>query len=257
MSEKFLTRRCDYILTLFIVALMMPFAAHATPAQDILEKARQRLESKGDQAHVVLKITESSGAVKAREMTLQILRTKDGFKSMIRMTQPADVKDTAVLAEVSGGEDREWLYLPSSRQVRRIASSKKSTGLLGSELSPEDLDPMALKQAGVSLIRQDQKSAQIALIPKKGTTDYAKVVTTFSMPEALPLKTEYYKGAKLAKTVEYQNYKLFPGGVYRAQNIHIVNLQKGRGTDIQFSEMSVNPPLMAKDFTPDALKENF
>src|SRR5665213_1497365 len=55
------------------------------PADEILHKARLQLDAQSDQAHVALKITEPNGDVKSREMTLQILRTKEGFKSMVRM----------------------------------------------------------------------------------------------------------------------------------------------------------------------------
>src|SRR5207249_3050617 len=100
-------------------------------------------------------------------------------------------------------------------------------------------------------------SAQISVNPKAGTSEYTKVTTTFSLPDALPRKTEYYKGANLVKTVEYLNYKSYSGNIQRAQTIHIINVAKRRGTDIDFSEISVNPQLAAKDFTPDALKANW
>ena len=226
-------------------------------ANDILKKARAQLDSKSDQAHVALKIIEPNGDIKTREMSLQILRTKVGFKSMIRMTAPADVKDTALLAQVEDGRDQSWLYLPSSKQVRRIASSKKNSGILGSELSAEDLDPMAFANSSVKLEKQTDKMAVISVNPKKGTSDYTRVLTTFSLPDALPRKTQYYKGAALVKTVEYLNYKPYQGHVQRAGNIHIMNVQKKRGTNIEFSEIAVNPPLVAKDFTPEALKSNW
>jgi uncharacterized protein len=231
-------------------------SAAIDPAADILHKARVQMDAKSDQAHVVLKIIEPNGDVKSREMSLQILRTKEGFKSMIRLTSPADVKDTAVLAQMEGGQDQEWLYLPSSKQVRRIASSKKSTGILGSELSPEDLDPMAFNGAALTLEKQDATSAQISINPRKGTSEYTKVITTFSLPDALPRKTEYCKGASLEKTVAYSDYKTY-GNIQRAQSIQIRNLKKNRGTDIEFSDITVNPHFVAKDFTPDALKSSW
>jgi uncharacterized protein len=229
----------------------------ASTAKDILKKARMQLDSKSDQAKVTLKIIEPNGDVKSREMSLQILRTKEGFKSMIRMISPADVKDTALLAQMEDGKDQEWLYLPSSKQVRRIASNKKSTGILGSELSAEDLDPMAFTGASTTLDKQTADSAQISVTPKPGASEYTKVTTTFSLPDALPRKTEYFKAAALVKTVEYLNYKAFAGNVQRAQSIHILNVAKNRGTDIDFSDINVNPKLAAKDFTPDALKANW
>jgi hypothetical protein len=252
----FVTERKSNLFTLFMCGFFSSQVFAAT-AHDILKKARQQLDSKSDQAHVALKIIEPGGEIKSREMSLQILRTKDGFKSMIRMTAPADVKDTALLAHMEDGQDQEWLYLPSSKQVRRIASSKKSSGILGSELSAGDLDPMAMSGSTVKLENQTAKSASISVKPKKGTSDYTRVVTTFSLPDALPRKTEYYKGAALEKTVEFLDYKAYEGGIHRASKIHIMNVKKKRGTDIEFSEVSVNPPLVAKDFTPDALKSNW
>jgi hypothetical protein len=244
------------ILIMFTIAVAGSRSSAST-ANDILKKARLQLDSKSDQAKVALKIIEPNGDVKSREMSLQILRTKEGFKSMIRMISPADVKDTALLAQMEDGKDQEWLYLPSSKQVRRIASNKKSSGILGSELSAEDLDPMAFTGAALNLDKQTETTAVISVKPKAGTTEYSKVVTTFSMPDALPRKTEYFKGEVLAKTVEYLNYKSCEGNIQRAQTIHIMNVVKKRGTDIDFSEISVNPQFAAKDFTPDALKSNW
>jgi uncharacterized protein len=239
-------------LILFTSSLMSVAQAAPNPADEILQKARTQLDAKSDQARVSLKIIEPSGEVKERKMTLQILRTKAGFKSMIRMTAPADVKDTAVLAQMDDGRDQEWLYLPSSKQVRRIASGKKSAGILGSELSADDLDPMAFKDGKLTLEQKTASEAQIALQPSAG--EYTKVVTTFSLPDSLPRKTEYYKGATLEKTVAYSDYKLFAGNIQRAQKIDIRNVPKKRGTTIEFTDVTVNPPLNSKDFTPEALK---
>jgi hypothetical protein len=250
---------CQVIFTtLFLFTFSAtPIFAAADPADEILKKARLQLDAKSDQAHVALKIIESNGDVKSREMTLQILRTKDGFKSVIRMTSPADVKDTAVLAQMEDGQDQEWLYLPSTKQVRRIASGKKSAGILGSELSAEDLDPMAFKGAGLKLETNTPTEAKISIQPRLGSSEYTKVITTFSLPDALPRVTEYFKGESLEKTVKYSDYKLFAGNIRRAQKIYIHNVKKNRGTTIEFTEISVNPPLLIKDFTPDALKANW
>ena len=97
----------------------------------------------------------------------------------------------------------------------------------------------------------------IAVTPKAGSSEYTKVLTTFSLPDALPRKTQYFKGNELEKTVEYLDYKAISGKIYRAQNIHIQNVKKKRGTDIHFTDIAVNTPLMAKDFTPEALKSNW
>lgn len=253
---------------LFAVPLIFGTLAHAenstknstensTETRDILEKARIKLATKKNQAHILMKIIEPSGEIKTRELDLATMQTPNGFEAIARMTAPADNKGTALLAIVENGEQRQWIYLPSSKQVRRVASVNKSSGLLGSELSPEDLNPDALKGASVKLIKKDDKSAVIQLTPAAGTSEYSKVLTVFSIPDYLPQKSEYYHGDVIEKTVEFLDYKSFEGSIYRAQKIHIKNIAKGRGTDIELSNIKVNAKLSDKDFTPEALKENW
>lgn len=244
------------MLTLFAF-LGTSALAHADEVKDFLDKARQHLESKSDQAHIQLKILEPSGEQKVREMNLRWLRSPQGFKAMVRMTSPADVKGTALLSEAENSEHQEWLYVPSTKQVRRVATSNKSAGVLGSELSPEDLDPVGFKEAAVKLNNSNPKVPILEVTPKAGSSAYSKVLTTFSMPDYLPQKTEYFKNDTLEKTVNYSDYKLFDGKIYRAQKVHIVNIAKNRGTDLELTDIKVNPSLSAKDFSPNALKDSW
>ncbi len=250
------------VLKKFIVTFSLALNCFAIPkafadeTQDILDKARVKLSSKKNQAHVLLKIIEAGGEVKVREMDLKTIQLPNGFEALVRMTAPADNKGTALLAVIDKGEQRQWIYLPSNKQVRRVASVNKASGLLGSELSPEDLNPEALKGASLKLLKKDASSAVVQLTPAAGTSEYTAAQTTFSLPDCLPQKSEYYKGPALQKTVEFQNYKSFDN-IYRAQKIHIKNVIKNRGTDIELSEIKVNASLSEKDFTPEALKENW
>jgi outer membrane lipoprotein-sorting protein len=237
------------------------FALSSSAAVDdthlILERAKVKLASKKNQAHVTLKIIEAGGEIKSREMNLETLETENGFKALVRMTAPVDYKGTALLAVIENGEQRQWIYLPSSKQVRRIASVNKGSGLLGSELNPEDLNPDALKDAAVKLISKDKTSAVIELTPKAGMSEYSSARTTFSLSDDLPQKTEYFKAGVLQKTVEFLDYKSFEGGTFRAQKVHIQNVIKNRGTDLELAQIKVNPDISAKDFTPEALKADW
>ncbi len=241
------------ILSIFLIGGL----ARADETHDILDKARVKLASKKNQAHVLLKIIEPGGEIKVKEMNLQTLQTQDGFEALVRMTAPLDNKGTALLAVIDKGEQRQWIYLPSNKQVRRVASVNKSSGLLGSELSPEDLNPEALKGSSLKLLKKDATSALVQLTPAPGTSEYTSAQTTFSLPDCLPQKSEFYKGPVLQKTVEFQNYKSFENNIYRAQKIHIKNIIKNRGTDIELTNVKVNANLSEKDFTPEALKENW
>lgn len=239
------------------LALAAKSASSIDDTKAILEKARLKLDSKKNEAHVLMKIIEAGGEIKAREMDLAVLQTAAGSKARVRMTAPADSKGTALLAVVDKGEQQQWLYLPSSKEVRRISSVNKSSGILGSELSAEDMNPDALKDAEVKLISNDGKFAVIRLTPKAGTSDYNYAQTTFDLSDDLPKKTEYFKKDILQKSIEFQDYKSFAGGIVRAQRIHIVNPIKNRSTDIVLTNIKTTAKLSESDFTPQALKADW
>jgi hypothetical protein len=61
-------------------------------------------------------------------------------------------------------------------------------------------------------------------------------------------------GQKIAKTVEFSNYKKLAGGTYRSQLIRVKNNISKRSTDLEISDISVNGGLSKSDFVPDSLK---
>ncbi len=226
-------------------------------SHDILERARRKLESKSDQAHIVLQIIKASGETKTLEMNIQTLITKGGFRAIVRMTAPAGDKGTSLLTIVHGAKTKQWLYLPASNQIRRIAVANKSAGVLGSELAPEDLNPAAITGARAKLISSNTKIAAIEITPKARTSIYSRAVIYLTLPSYLPAKTEYYIGKVLQKTVQFENYGVFSGHVYRARLIKIWNSVKKRGTNVQLSKIIVNGKLTRRDFTPDALQNTW
>lgn len=228
--------------------------ARADESAELLKKARANIESKSDQATVTLKIIEANGDSKTRKLTLKTLRSGGSFYALARLLAPADIKGTALLAEVKDGSQNQWLYLPSSKQVRRIVSGKKSAGVLGSELSPDDLDAAAIKGAKTRLVRKDGKTAEVEVIPNKGASEYSRVVLTFAMPRVLPVRTDYYVGSKPRKTVEFKDYAVAGGKTYRARKIVVKNLANRRATEVELSDLKVNAALTADDFSVGALK---
>ena len=237
----------------FIFSFHLPVAL-ADQSREILENARHKLESKSDHAHIVLQIIKSSGDTNILEMNIQTLITKGGFRAIVRMTAPAGDKGTSLLTIVHGANTKQWLYLPASNQIRRIAVANKSAGVLGSELAPEDLNPAAITGAKAKLISTNAKSAVVQITPRKGTSIYSQAIIYFSLPSYLPQKTEYYVGKNLQKTVQFNDYHVYAGHIYRARLIKIWNVIKKRGTNVQLSHIAINGKLTRADFTPDALQ---
>lgn len=243
-------------LGLFCAALLTfaAFSARAdVSAQDILKRVQANLESKDDEARVEMTIIEKNGSEKKRAMQLKTRYEGKEFAAIVRLESPADLKNTALLAIVKDGQQSQWVYLPSSKQVRRIVTTQGKGGVLGSELSPEDLKAESLKGAKAKLIKKDAQFSYIEVIPKKGTSMYSRAVSVVANSAMVPVRVEYYAGKKLAKTVEFKDYKKF-GEIWRATKIEVKNHQNKRGTNLILSDIKVNQGLKAADFTSNKLK---
>lgn len=228
--------------------------AAVNDAENILKKAREKLDAKTDQANVKMKIIEPNGDTKLREMRMETMQYKDGFKALIRMLSPVDVKGMAFLEDFDGKNELQWIYLPSSKQVRRVGNVSRSAGIMGSELTPEDLNIQAIHGSKAKLVKKEKDKAIVEVTPG-GKSEYTKVRITFSMPDYLPVHTDYLTGDQVKKTVDFDGYKAV-GKVMRAQGVHIKNLENKRGTEITLGDLVVNAKIPEENFSETALKGN-
>lgn len=230
------------------------------PAEVILRKAQSLLVSKDDSAQVAMKIIEANGANKDRSITIKRKYSAKKNQVLVKIQKPVDQKGAGLLSVVESGDEQQWIYLPSSKQVRRFVSKNKQEGVLGSELSPQDLDLNTAKSAHVSFLKNAKVGTiDVSMIEIKSSaneTQYAKAVVWIDQKLTLPLRIEYYNAKnQVVKRIDFQNYKLF-SGVYRAQNIIIKNLENKRGTLLSLSNIKVNSGLSDEDFTQRALSKD-
>lgn len=235
-----------------ICLIAIPQKSFALSATEILKKSQQQLESKDDQSRVEIKIIEKNGEEKIRKLNLKTRRGSH-FSVIAKIQSPVDVKGMGFLGQVKDGEESQWIYLPSTKQVRRVVTGKTKGGLLGSEISSEDLNTQAVKSSKARLLATDAQGFQIEVSPKKGTSSYSKVVSHISKENFLPQRADYYVGNKIKKSVEFSGYQKI-GNVFRAQKISVKNLFNGRKTEVIFSDLKVNSGLSESDFTQNALK---
>jgi len=176
------------------------FPVQAQTASEILKKSQAQLDAKDDQAKVEMKIIEKNGETKTRVIEMKTLRN-DGFSVLAKIQLPADIKGMGFLGHVKEGKETQWIYLPSNGQVRRVVAGKTKGGLLGSEISPEDLSSKAIQSSNVKVAKADAKFWWIEIVPMKGTSIYSKALTQISKQDFLPRATQYYTGQRLKKTV--------------------------------------------------------
>jgi outer membrane lipoprotein-sorting protein len=225
-------------------------------ADQILKEVEKRIRAQDESAAVHLTIFEVSGSSKSR--SLQIQRKSDQTqKVLVRLNQPSDLKGTALLSIGNENKQDQWLYLPSSKQTRRISGGNKNGNFMDSELSYEDLGSGSDRKFSNKLLRMENtKTAVVESSLKAGESQYSKIVSWIPLDTYLVSKVEYYdRTGKLLKTSQMSRYTQVAKGIWRAQQMDIKNAQTQRGTRLELKDLAVNQGIDDQDFSVESLSD--
>ncbi|RZA00358.1 MAG: outer membrane lipoprotein-sorting protein [Proteobacteria bacterium] len=255
----------------FLLALglaVLSFTGHAraavnnADAKSILEQVQKNVTSKDEVGTLKMTIVEADGTKKDRTIEIRRKGGEGKQKVLVRLQAPADLKGTALLSVNKGKESDQWLYLPSSKQTRRIQSGKRSAGFLDSELSYEDMGSASDTKVASKVLREEKlggKSYAVIQNDLTGESSYGKVLVWVDLGTYLVGKTEIYdKAGKLLKETALTDYKQFGSGAaapWRAQRLEVKNVQNKRSTKLELSGLKLNQGLSDEEFTESALTE--
>ena len=256
-------------------ALLLAASAHArsvdeltrsgTPAQQgqaIVEELGRRNSGWRDfSGDVEMELVDAAGGKARRSFSVKVLErpsAQDGDRSLIVFSSPSDIKGTAVLSYAHGsGEDEQWLYLASSRRLKRVSASNRSGAFVGSEFSFEDLTASDPRKYAWTLVGKQACGAGSCLVleatPRDASSAYSKrVVLVDSELRVQQIELYDRKGQKL-KTLAYADYEQLDGGYWRARAWSMKNAQSGKGTTLRFTTMKLRTGYGPSDFAPEKL----
>lgn len=264
-KEKIMITTGSLILALVVFGSSVKSWAQNPPAitaAKIGQEMNSRISTKDETFVVDMKIIEADGSSKDRQMQIwRISPSKKDHSLMVKMQKPADLKGTALLATLKNDTEDKWIYLPSTKQVRRLTGESSKGGILGSELNAEDFDFNRDSSANSAVKKEiEVKGSKYYLVESdvsSSSPNYSKVISYVSATQYLPIKAECYdKQSKLLKIIDFSDYKKLPGNKYRAGKIKIRNVQNKRGTDIVLSDIKLNQGLKSSKFTPKSLSSD-
>lgn len=233
-------------------------------AQSSLEIAKKSYEvmsgymSSVSQTTMVLKNTQ--GAENIRKLEIKKLENSDGDKSFLSFLYPNDIKGTQLLTfESIGDNDKQWLYLPALKRVKRISSSNKSGSFMASEFSYEDIASQNYKNYTYEkrvekIINDGIEYFKLTRIPVDKNSGYSKQIIYISTATHLIRFGEYYdKQNRLLKNISFLKYTKIDG-IYRVQTIEMQNVQNGKSSILIWDTDEIKVGLDDKDFSKRALK---
>lgn len=209
-------------------------------------RALRLFESRDERAVVRLDIKESDGTIKRRELVLHRAGEKGEQRMLARVRAPADLRGSSVLIVATKQAESQWIFLPSSKQTRRIVTGDQKGTILGSELRYEDLNPSVIRRSSINLLRTERiegKNYDVfeVRIPK-GSSPYDRAWVWIDKKSEMPITIEYYVKNTKVKTIEFFDYYKI-GSIWRPARLSIKNLVNSRGTEIEISQLAINTGL--------------
>ncbi len=177
-------------------------------------------------------------------------------RALIRVTEPPDLKGSAVLMiERDGGSDL-FLYSPEMRKTRRITSHTLGGSLFGSDFTYEDfqqIQGLAMGEAkrlpaseldgkAVEGFQQDPE-------PESGSM-YERIVTLVTRDTCIPVKSEMFQpGGELKKVMTASDAELLEkAGARIPKRLTMEDKLGGTSSTLEILSMEVNKKIPRKVF---------
>jgi predicted RND superfamily exporter protein/outer membrane lipoprotein-sorting protein len=213
-------------------------------------------------ADVVMTLRDRGGNEAVRKARMAFLSRDDGDRSLIRFTDPPDLRGTAFLTVERPGDDDQWLYLPALGRVKRIAASRKTGNFAGTEFTYEDLGGRELDEYEHRWVRADTLDGDSVDVMEAAPLDrrsgYSRITTWVSRERHVILRAEYVdrKGAllKISRSREFTR----PDGVHwRFRSAVMDNVRNGKSTTIRVERWTIGADLDPGLFTVEALEREW
>ena len=229
---------------------------------DVAQKSDDAMSGfKDAKSDMFMTLINASGQERQRKMKMIVLEQDNGDKSLMTFLSPADVKGTKFLNyEHIKKDDDQWLYLPSLKRVKRIASKNKSGSFMGSEFSYEDLssfdvDKYTYKGDAKVVTFDGKKMYKGERRPVTKNSGYTKQVSWIDKKTFLIQKVDYYdRKHEHLKTARFYDYKKI-SGVWRVGKMVMKNHQNDKKTILVWKNETIKNGLKEKNFHKRVLKK--
>lgn len=248
-----------------IASLLTSWPALAGKPEDqglaIAREADARDAGFGDSRNeLTMVLKDQYGNRQERYMRNRVLEQEnDGDKSIIIFDNPGNVKGTAFLSYThKAGPDDQWLYLPSLKRTKRIASSNKAGAFMNSEFAYEDIASQEVEKYRYKYLRDekidDRDHFVIERIPLDPESGYSRQEVWIDKDHYRIWKTTFYdRGGSLKKTLTISDYHQYLEKYWRADTWLMVNHQTGKSTELHMRDWQFRNGFDNGDFNKNSL----
>jgi len=230
----------------------------------IAEEVERRDEGFGDSVtEITMRLTSADGRVRERRLTWQILEVADpgdGDRSLTVFHEPRDIAGTAFLSFTHIEQpDDQWLYLPSLKRVKRIATANQTSSFMGSEFAYEDLLSDEVEKFNYRWIRDEPCGELVCFVlerkPRYQNSGYSMQAIWIDQSDYRPIRIEYYDlRDRHLKTLSFDAYQRYLDQYWRAHEMRMENHQTEKQTVLSFDAYEFQTGLTEQSLDPSALR---
>lgn len=254
-----------------ILVLMCMVALGSVQADAVRGRAVAEAEYAASHGYVDLdvelemELRSASGKTAVRKLRLRQMETAGSqVKTLVVFELPRAIADTALLTWSNrDADDDQWLFLPSIKRVKKIASKDRSGPFVGSTFAYEDLADYAVDEFEYDWVRQAACAQLLCDVVERKRKDpysgYARELVYIDATDHRIRHIEYFdRDDKPLKSLEASAFAEYQTSGRRFVQPHLLtmtNVQTGRSTVLRWSPYRYGAGLNeTRDFSTNALR---
>ena len=257
--------RCSCFV--FVSLFVAPLAATASlsTVDEISRCVRDNLPSKSSTQTITVRSINRVGDVAESSAAIFWQQDDDGLsKVLLRFSKPLDMRDSGVLMlEKADRSPDTFLYLPSTKMVRRVSSRAASSSLFGTDFSYEDFSRLvgmaddSVKERGEDTEVAGRPAYVVSATPgPESGSSYERVVSFIDQETCVPLRIESYEdGGKLRKRLSADITKLSrEGSSWVSLHQTMEDLRDETRTEVVIETIDIDAKIHRKMFSTRELE---
>lgn len=257
------------LLAVIASAVVLSASLFAADANEIMKKSTNLPRPLYSESILIMDLFDKSGKQTEHRIIKQFGNDKDGLtQTVFDITTPKTVKDTRILqAEKKGKSDDKWIYMPSLKQTRRIATQERKKSFVGSEFTYNDMTIRKFEDDAHTMMNEnatkksngkDCACYQVKSVPVQNkNVEFAYRIQYIEKETLLPIAVDFFdKNDKKIKEYRIDKFETVTVGdkVYqmRVENF-IKNLETGCATRVIADKFTFDKPISDHYFTQNWL----
>jgi len=249
------------LLSIFCL-LTFTGASRAQDARKIMEGVYKQDTSRDATWRGKIDAIDKNGTLRSKKFTMRKLGGLGNSKTLARFTDPPEVRGVGLLSINQGGvADRQWIYTPAIRRVRRLAAQERRQRFIGSDFTNEDLservlDDYAYKLIGEGEVIDGRKTYKIEARPvSPDKSQYAYVYIWVPKDAPYTVMAEMYdKQGQKQRILKAGNLEKI-SGIWVAKRVEMNTPAEGTKTILTLEDIRFNTGLKEDMFTQQALEK--